>query len=309
MNGFKYVFVLLVILVSLGNTGCKQPPYFADEEAIVYLQAIPADMLKGETCRIVIRGEKGNGYPLPDGTLVLLSVTRGTLIGEIELVNGRGEAVYSCDNGYVGEVVLTARCGKATISPTELRLTIFEKDVAFIVLNADPQQLGSGGGNSSITATALDEDMQPVVGKGVSFFTTSGTISPASLCTTDASGKAQCTLSTSMPATVSVKYKDVEASVNIQLQAKNIKPSALFIFSPQTPLTTDTIYFNASACTDSDGYIVRYEWSFGDGTSASGRTAQHVYTVTATKTFVVVLTVVDDRGGQASSSKQITVGI
>jgi len=47
--------------------------------------------------------------------------------------------------------------------------------------------------------------------------------------------------------------------------------------------------------TDADGFIVSYNWDFGDGTTATGQTGSHTYTTSGT--YVVTLSVVDDQGG------------
>ncbi len=62
--------------------------------------------------------------------------------------------------------------------------------------------------------------------------------------------------------------------------------------------------FNAGATTD-DGTIVDYAWTFGDGTTGTGVTATHDYTAGAT--YTVRLTVTDDMGGTASTSRSVTV--
>jgi MYXO-CTERM domain-containing protein len=65
------------------------------------------------------------------------------------------------------------------------------------------------------------------------------------------------------------------------------------------------ISFDGSGSTDSDGAIVSYTWSFGDGTSATGISATHTYA--AAGTYLLTLTVVDDRGGRDEDSAVLTV--
>jgi PKD repeat protein len=61
----------------------------------------------------------------------------------------------------------------------------------------------------------------------------------------------------------------------------------------------DTVSFDASASRDLDGAIGEYRWDFGDGTTAAGAAASHVYDEPGT--YVVVLTVVDDAGSACSA--------
>jgi dipeptidyl aminopeptidase/acylaminoacyl peptidase len=81
----------------------------------------------------------------------------------------------------------------------------------------------------------------------------------------------------------------------------NAAPTASYSFS----CVALSCSFDASGSTDSDGRIVDYSWAFGDGTSASGVTAEHTYAQAGT--YTVVLTVTDDDSATAADSKSITV--
>lgn len=54
--------------------------------------------------------------------------------------------------------------------------------------------------------------------------------------------------------------------------------------------------FDAGGSTDSDGSIVDYRWTFGDGQQSSGPSATATHTYAAPGTFTVTLTVTDDSG-------------
>jgi PKD repeat protein len=56
----------------------------------------------------------------------------------------------------------------------------------------------------------------------------------------------------------------------------------------------ETVYFDGSDSKDEDGYIVRYIWDFGDGTTGEGIFPTHVYEKAGE--YSVKLTVVDDMG-------------
>ena len=63
--------------------------------------------------------------------------------------------------------------------------------------------------------------------------------------------------------------------------------------------------FDASASTDSDGTIIKYDWNFGDGSIGTGQSVSHTYT--SSGSYVVTLTLTDNSGETAVTSQTITV--
>jgi PKD repeat protein len=85
---------------------------------------------------------------------------------------------------------------------------------------------------------------------------------------------------------------------------ENQKPAATFTATPsigKAPLIVD---LDASDSSDPDGAISKYAWDFGDGTLASGPSAKHTFTDIAD--HIITLTVTDDKGDTAVSSKTIS---
>lgn len=70
-----------------------------------------------------------------------------------------------------------------------------------------------------------------------------------------------------------------------------------------------TVHFTGSG-TDTDGYIVSYEWNFGEGTTSAEQNPTHTFNHDG-KNYIcgynVKLTVTDDKGAQAYAYKYITV--
>lgn len=87
----------------------------------------------------------------------------------------------------------------------------------------------------------------------------------------------------------------------LQITTVNQPPVPLFTSS------TDGIHVKANATTsrDADGHIAGYLWSFGDGTTGSGKTVEHTYP--GTGNYTLVLTVFDDDGTQASAQQVVRV--
>ncbi|WP_395242993.1 PKD domain-containing protein [Agromyces sp. MMS24-K17] len=81
---------------------------------------------------------------------------------------------------------------------------------------------------------------------------------------------------------------------------------------PQPPVAAFTPTCTALACTfdssasnDPDGTITSYAWTFGDGTTGTGPNAQKSYA--AGGTYTIGLTVTDDSGAAASTTRTVTV--
>jgi PKD repeat protein len=79
----------------------------------------------------------------------------------------------------------------------------------------------------------------------------------------------------------------------------NGAPVPRFFASPSAGRENETVLFDGSASTD-DGQIVSYVWAFGDGDSRTGRVVSHSYELAGT--YLVTLTVTDDRGQSVSTA-------
>jgi PKD repeat protein len=82
-------------------------------------------------------------------------------------------------------------------------------------------------------------------------------------------------------------------------------PIAAFTVGVATPEAGQSVAFDGSSSSDSDGSIVAYAWNFGDGHSGSGRTPTHAFAQAGT--YSVTLTVTDSGGQRASVSEPVTV--
>jgi PKD repeat protein len=82
-------------------------------------------------------------------------------------------------------------------------------------------------------------------------------------------------------------------------------PIASFTFVPASPKVGQDVSFNASASTDPDGSIVQYQWTYGDGDVEYGITQVHDFP--SSGTYNVILTVTDNSGNKASTTRSIVV--
>ncbi len=87
--------------------------------------------------------------------------------------------------------------------------------------------------------------------------------------------------------------------------------SPYFTVTPPSPTDHQTVLFEACndparPCAPANNPIVSYSWSFGDGSTASGRTATHSFNTP--NTFAVTLTVTDQYNRTATTTQTIDVG-
>lgn len=85
----------------------------------------------------------------------------------------------------------------------------------------------------------------------------------------------------------------------------NQPPNASFSANPTSGAAALEVTFDASGASDPDGSVISYSWDLGDGTTDSGGTITHTYN--SAGNYTVELTVIDNDGAQASSSKNISV--
>ena len=85
----------------------------------------------------------------------------------------------------------------------------------------------------------------------------------------------------------------------------NQPPTASFTVSSASPTVGETVTVDAAGSTDSDGTIASYDWTFGDGATASGTTGSYAYSTAGT--YTVELTVTDDGGATDTTTQTVTV--
>jgi sugar lactone lactonase YvrE len=86
----------------------------------------------------------------------------------------------------------------------------------------------------------------------------------------------------------------------------NVAPVASFAAFPVSGPAPLGVAFDGSASSDPNGAIISHSWDFGDGTTGSGAKVSHTFG--APGSYTVKLTVRDDSGAVASSSKTVTAG-
>jgi PKD repeat protein len=113
------------------------------------------------------------------------------------------------------------------------------------------------------------------------------------------------------PVTLTVATADgASASVtNNVTVGPGVNPTARVRFSPVSPCTNQSVFFNASESTAANGAdVAEYEWDFGNGTPITRTaTATTSTTYTAAGAHTVLVTVIDSNGLRATVSTNVTV--
>ncbi|MEY2873375.1 MAG: hypothetical protein RLZZ373_746 [Pseudomonadota bacterium] len=86
----------------------------------------------------------------------------------------------------------------------------------------------------------------------------------------------------------------------------NTAPTAAISATPTSGTVPLTVSFSSAGSSDPDGSIVGWDWTFGDGTSATGVTTSHVYGTVGT--YTAQLRVTDNGGLSATRAVTVTVG-
>jgi hypothetical protein len=106
--------------------------------------------------------------------------------------------------------------------------------------------------------------------------------------------------------TLTISFPDNRYEITLLADSKiNISGTYLtFSCSPENPIIDEIITFNASSSYEN---IIKYDWDFGDGTTAGGKTAMHSYHLAGG--YSVTLTVTHDGGKTDTTIMTVHVGM
>ena len=91
----------------------------------------------------------------------------------------------------------------------------------------------------------------------------------------------------------------------VVVEPPNTPPTAGFTFNPLSGLYPLTVTFDASASTDSDGYIDQYDWDFGGEQNGAGQVTS--YTFNLEGLYKISLTAYDDDGASSTATGTVEV--
>ena len=99
--------------------------------------------------------------------------------------------------------------------------------------------------------------------------------------------------------------RGMTSTATVTLKILDRPPVGLFTESMTPAIRHQLIFFDASMSSDPDGNITSYVWTFGDGTSQTGKIVGHAYIKSGS--YNVTLTVTDNDGKSSTFSKTVIV--
>jgi adhesin/invasin len=277
------------------------------------------------TARIVARVLERTGFAPHSGTRVTFTTTLGTMSPAVAETDATGQATVTFKAGTSnGIAIIGAHSGPAaTDDGGSVRITIGSSAAGRLTLSASPTFLPPTGGSSTITATVLDVNGNPLPSAPVSFSTSAGSLSASTVSTT-ANGVAQTILSTPMQATVTALVGmpgattgmagGATGSVTVNVVAT---PSVSIAAAGSSLISGSAVTFNLTVTPPAGGasQIRSVLVNFGDGLpnadlgAASGTlTVQHLFPfVTAPTTYTVRVTVLDTMGSTTTAATAVVI--
>ncbi|HEY3381420.1 MAG TPA: Ig-like domain-containing protein [Vicinamibacterales bacterium] len=181
---------------------CEKVPLFAPTGTTITLYSNAQVVALNGTAQISASIVESGGNPVQNGTLITFTTSLGTL-SPAEARTNDGKATVALNAGtQSGTAEINAFSGSNSAKST-VKILIGSAAVTAVTATASPSSVPSTGGTSTITATVVDTNSNPLPGVPVTFTTDLGTVTPG-IATTNSGGQASCTLSTSQSSTVTV---------------------------------------------------------------------------------------------------------
>jgi hypothetical protein len=313
---FRFLFACASALIAVSTTaGCNKVPLLAPSGTTITLGTNSTIVQSNGSALVTATLLESSGTPVQNGTSVTFSTNLGRLTPvEAETVNGVATAQFQATGGS-GVAEIRAASGGAkpadTANPT-LKISVGASAAGRLSVTASPTTVPATGGSSTISAVVSDTAGNPLREVPVTFSSTAGTLSTA-VASTDASGAATTTLTTSRDATVTASTGAGATSgtnTGTVVVKANVAGTLAVAVAPNPGVVGQPVAATVTLTAAANGTPFQrgtVEW--GDGTSTtiggSSTTVQHSYTRSGT--YVVRATAFDQLGDPSSSTATLVV--
>lgn len=232
----------------------------------------------------------------PDGTIVNYS----WYIGGITLTGDHVTYIFNTKGDY--NITLTVTDDKNDSQSTTITISIaIQNNPPVAVASADDYTPTIGQTITFTSNGSYDPD-----GDTITYLWDFGDNSTSNLEKVDHTYNTEGVYYVTLTVTDSYGLSD-STSIKITVGNPTNNPPIADAGSDQTGLIFEEILFDGSGSTDPEGDALTYNWSFGDGESASGKVVSHRYTKEGE--YKVVLTVKDTANNQSQDAVIATVKI
>ncbi len=319
---------------------CERVQLLAPTNSTITVSAPSRVLPLGGSTEVTAFVAEQGGTPVQNGTFVRFTATLGSVNPvEVETRNGLAITTFLAGNtsgvaevratsgGATGGTTTTGTGTTATSTSTNVvQITIGAAAVNTVTLRANPGSVPPSGGIVELIASVVAENGRALESIAVTFNTDQGTLSSA-VATTNSSGEARTTLTTSQKATITATAgtKTSTPAVTVDVRAG---PGVTITCAPAAGTgncaavqatssgNTATVVFTVSKGTSTSN-LRSTTIDFGDGTSqnlgnlAGGNaTVTHTYTgpsSTAPRAYTATVTAVDINGETASAGTAVNI--
>jgi hypothetical protein len=317
-------FVSVGLLAALVTVGCDKVQLTAPASSTITLSAPTRTLPTGGSAELQAMVLEQGGTPVQNGTTVRFM----TNLGRVEPVETQTRNGIATTTFFAGDVSGAAEVkalsggsggtttGTTTAATNAVTILVGSAAVDAVTLRTSAGSVPATGGTVTITAqvtsvggangsTAVSGG--PMSGVPVSFSTTAGTLS-GTRETTDSSGEASVRLTTDANATVTATAGTKSATVAIQALNPVATPTITVAGTSSTATSAGQLWTLTATVANNTavGSPIKFEWTFGDGTTAdtNGPSIGHVFTQEL-NVYTVSVRAVFANGSSVSASTQI----
>jgi hypothetical protein len=317
---------VLLVIAAVAAAGCEKAPLLAPTSSTITVSAASRVLPLNGTTEVTATVLESSGTPVQNGTVVRFTTTLGSVNPvEVETRNGIAMTTFAA-GGSSGVADVRASSGGAsggTANTNTVAITIGAAAINTITLRASPGNVAPNGGSVTLIASLVTENGRGVEGVPVTFNADAGTLS-STTATSDASGEARTTLTTSQQTVVSATAGS-KTSGNLTITVRS-GPSVTLSCAPTagtgncsavqaSASNNATVIFTVAKASGSSN-LRTSSIDFGDGTSQDLGTLANSTTVTKTyagptsstpRSYTAVVRATDINGETTSATTTVSV--